>query len=327
MKKKINLKEKYRKFKAWQKRPREIAPNTEAEHECYNCHDHFKGNYCPRCGQSEKLGKYSLKTAFYNFLDATGMGERGMFRTMRDLVLRPGYLIRDFVNGMQTAYYGPFKMYFLLAAISLLVVHGINIKGENFGDDDQNDTQEPKEETITDKAKAETDTVQYVDHTSADSEKKVAAEEHDDDDFLSEKEYEKVHELPERIFTFFGKFIDKAPNVFLLFVLMIISGGLFQFFKRSPNVPGLRYSEFFVALLYSVNMYSIYSIVLTFFCLPTLASLSMLLVMVPIKQFTGYSWVRTILKFTVASIIAAVLFVIAIILFALFIALLAKVMA
>lgn len=326
MKKKINLKEKYREFKAWQKRPREIAPNTEEEHECYNCHDHFKGNYCPRCGQSEKLGKYSLKTAFYNFLDATGMGERGMFRTMRDLILRPGYLIRDFINGMQTAYYGPFKMYFLLAAVSLLVVHGVNIKGENYGDD-QDETQEQKAETIADKAKTETDTVQFVAQTSADAEKQVAEKEQDDDDFFSEKEHEKLNEIPERVFSFFEKFIDKAPNVFLLFVLMIISGGLFQFFKHSPNVPGLRYSEFFIALLYSVNMYSIYSIVLTFFCLPTLASLSMLLVMVPIKQFTGYSWVRTILKFTVASLIAAVLFVIAIILFTLFIVLVAKITA
>lgn len=324
MKKKFNLKEKYRQFKEWQKRPRKIAPNTEDEHECYNCHDHFKGNYCPRCGQSEKLGKYSLKTAFYNFLDATGMGERGMFRTMRDLILRPGYLIRDFINGMQTAYYGPFKMYFLLAAISLLVVHGINIKGENFGDD-QKETEEQKEETITDKAKAETDTVQYVAQTLADPEKQVVEKE--EDNYFTEKELEKVHELPERIFTFFAKFVDRAPNVFLLLALMIISGGLYQFFKRSPNVPGLRYSEFFIALLYSVNMYSIYSIVLTFFCLPTLASLSMLLVMVPIKQFTGYSWARTILKFTLASLIAAVLFVIAIILFALFIVLLAKITA
>ena len=203
MKKKFNLKEKYRQFKEWQKRPRKIAPNTEDEHECYNCHDHFKGNYCPRCGQSEKLGKYSLKTAFYNFLDATGMGERGMFRTIRDLILRPGYLIRDFVNGMQTAYYGPFKMYFLLAAISLLVVHGINIKGENFGDD-QKETEEQKEETITDKAKAETDTVQYVAQTLADPEKQVVEKE--EDNYFTEKELEKVHELPERIHTFFISF-------------------------------------------------------------------------------------------------------------------------
>lgn len=328
MKKKIHFKEKFQNFREWQRKPREIEPMTEEEHECMNCHDHYQGNYCPRCGQSKKLGKYSLKNALYNFLDATGMGERGMFRTMRDLILRPGYLIRDFVNGMQMAYYGPFKMYFLLAAISLIVVHGVNIKGKNYGESDKKEIQEQKDETITVKSKTETDTVQYTAQTPSEPESQIAEKQQNDtEEYITEAELEDVAELTNRFLSFLKKFIDKAPNVFLLLVLMVISGGLYQFFKRSPNVPKLRYSEFSIALLYSVNMYSIYSIVLTFFGLRTLASLSMLLVMVPIKQFTGFSWGRTLWKFTLASSIALVTLIIAIILFALFLLFFVRIMA
>ena len=62
------------------------------------------------------------------FLDVWGMGNRGMFRTLRDLILRPGYLIRDYISGMQMAYFPPFKLLFLLTALStafLIVVREV----------------------------------------------------------------------------------------------------------------------------------------------------------------------------------------------------------
>ena len=59
------------------------------------------------------------------------MGNRGMFRTLRDLILRPGYLIRDYISGMQMAYFPPFKLLFLLTALLLVVDSGVNLKGEN----------------------------------------------------------------------------------------------------------------------------------------------------------------------------------------------------
>ena len=65
------------------------------------------------------------------FLDVWGLGNRGMFRTIRDLILRPGYMIRDYLQGMQMAYFPPFKMFFLLITLALLVQSGMNIKQEN----------------------------------------------------------------------------------------------------------------------------------------------------------------------------------------------------
>jgi len=65
------------------------------------------------------------------FLDVWGVGNRGMFRTLRDLILRSGYMIRDYISGMQMAYFPPFKMYFLLLALSLVIDSGLNIRGIN----------------------------------------------------------------------------------------------------------------------------------------------------------------------------------------------------
>ena len=65
---------------------------VEQQHRCSTCSTEYVGNYCPRCGQSSKIGRYSFKRAFLLFLDVWGLGNRGMFRTLRDLLLRPGYI-------------------------------------------------------------------------------------------------------------------------------------------------------------------------------------------------------------------------------------------
>ena len=125
------LKDKYRHFKEWQRQPFQVKPLSKESHTCTTCGTTFEGNYCPRCGLSSKIGRYSFKNAFLLFLDVWGLGNRGMFRTIRDLILRPGYMIRDYLQGMQMAYFPPFKMFFLLITLALLVQSGMNIKQEN----------------------------------------------------------------------------------------------------------------------------------------------------------------------------------------------------
>ena len=73
-------------------------------------------------------GRYSFKKALLLFLDFWGVGNRGMFRSILDLILLPGYMIRDYLRGMQIAYFPPFKMFFLLIALSLVVDSGLNIQ-------------------------------------------------------------------------------------------------------------------------------------------------------------------------------------------------------
>ncbi|MBR4729971.1 MAG: hypothetical protein IK075_06885, partial [Prevotella sp.] len=79
------LKEKYRQFREWQRQPYQVKPLSTEGHVCTTCETHYEGNYCPRCGQSSMIGRYSFKNAFLLFLDVWGLGNRGMFRTIRDL--------------------------------------------------------------------------------------------------------------------------------------------------------------------------------------------------------------------------------------------------
>ncbi len=299
MKKKIHLKEKIRRFHEWQQKSYVVAPLSEQEHECATCGTHYTGNFCPRCGQSQRIGRYSFKTAVLNFLDVWGLGNRGMFRTIRDLLLRPGYMIRDYLSGMQMAYFPPFKLFFLLAALSILVTSGINIKGKNFNKED-------------DKPKAQME--KAVDTPLVETIPQYQDEETD----LTNLEDIEANERETKVFTnirflldSFGRFIDRFPNIFALLMLMFVSVFLYLFFRHCPNIPDLRYSELFVAIVYIANMYLICSTVFNFFCAKEITLFLLLLAVVPIKQLSGYSWWGTIWRsmLSLVSLFVSVFFI------------------
>lgn len=276
---KERLSDKWRTFRQWQQKPYEVAPLSEVHHKCATCGTEYQGNYCPRCGQSSKIGRYSFKNAFLLFLDVWGLGNRGMFRTLRDLILRPGYMIRDYLSGMQMAYFPPFKLFFLLTALSLVIEGGINLKGKNYFEE------------------ARVMMNNYLEEAKAES---VTAE---------EKEADKtVREYSNKFLTLQQRF----PNISTLAFLVIMSGFLYIFFRRSPAIPGLRYSEFLVSQVYITDMFSIYNIVLEFLCVnDNLNYITFLLPLIPLKQMSGFPWWKVIVFTILAGMMLFIPFVIA----------------
>ena len=295
----IKQKEKYRQFKKWQHQPHQVAPLSEEMHECATCGTHFEGNYCPRCGQSAQIGRYSFKKAFLLFLDVWGVGNRGMFRSIRDLLLRPGYMIRDYLRGMQMAYFPPFKMLFLLCTLSILVNSGMNIQGVN--------RFKELEEDFSISVKVEN------------SEEKT-------DKKLTKSEIEKQRKKKEildkwdsgEIFKKGYSWINKNIALVYLACLLLFSVPLFLMFRHSPATPDLRFSECFVAMIYITNMLLIYSIIFSLLWPNDTADeiftlLILPLVIIPIKQFSGYSYWSTIWRIIVAFIPFAIILLLLII--------------
>lgn len=271
----MNLKEKYRVFKEWQQRPYQVAPLTQEEHTCATCGTSYQGNYCPRCGQSSRIGRYSLKTAFLLFLDVWGLGNRGMFRSIRDLLLRPGYMIRDYLGGMHMAYFPPFKMFFLLATLSILVNSGLNIKGEN----QLVKVVQTYERSID------------MDIRTVPAEQKAGVKSGTDNERLD------FGEKINGTLKVFIRFLIDHQTVVELVWLLVLSLPLYVLFRNCPAIPDLYYTEFFVAMIYITNMMNIVSIVFSFFCvnLDTIGFISPILSIVALKQLCGYSYLRTIL--------------------------------
>ena len=277
-----DLVEKWKAFCEWQRRPSHIPQMVEEHHRCSTCGQEFQGNYCPCCGQSAKIGRYSFKNALLLFLDVWGMGNRGMFRTLRDLILRPGYLIRDYISGMQMAYFPPFKLLFLLTALLLVVDSGVNLKGEDY-------LANYHEKTVK------------TGNSFAKKDKQEETTRDERWDRVSDWYIVKVREFKE----------DK-PAFFWLLLLFVLSLPLYLFFRKSPNIPDLRYSELLIALVYIWGMHDIYEIVLTFFCVydDTVSEVVLLLFIIPLKQLSGFKWWRTSL-YLLLSYLAAIVILLA----------------
>ena len=245
-----------RAFRIWQHRPHQVAPNDEASHTCQSCGTEFRGNYCPRCGQSASIGRFSFRTAILLFLDNWGIGNRSFFLTVRDLLLRPGYLIRDYVRGCQSAYFPPFQMFFVLATFSLLVEQGLNLQPT---------------------------------HHSSYREEELPTELVVNGKHINSEALKKMRRVPDQI----RNFNDANPALFSLLALMLLSAPLYLFFRRCPAIPDLRFSEHLIALVYTSNTYSLYSLLsdaIPFEHLSDILQLiALLMVFVALKQFTGYS--------------------------------------
>ena len=270
-----DLVEKWKAFCEWQRRPSHIPQMVEEHHRCGTCGQEFQGNYCPCCGQSARIGRYSFKKAFLLFLDVWGVGNRGMFRTLRDLVLRPGYMIRDYISGMQMAYFPPFKLLFLLVAFNLIVLSGFNIAGKDI---DEEDTKE------------------VVISANRDS----ATEKHSTKVLTEDERYDEEYQ---HFVDMFMKLQDDSPAIFQLMLLSIFSVPLYVLFRKSRNIPDLRFSELLVALVYTYDMMLIYQMAIGFFRLPSnLFLCTLLLPIIPIKQLSGFPWWRSILNVLLAYV-------------------------
>ena len=301
-------KERYREFREWQKVPHHVKPMSDDEHECPTCGRHYVGNFCPQCGQSAKIGRYSLKNALLLYLDVWGLGNRGMFRTIRDLFLRPGYMIQDYLRGMQMAYFPPFKMLFLLATLSLLVSSGLNIKGENQFEKEREELEEEHEQKHLEKEskqvalersqqKAKTAESAHGESADKKAQQEKDTQSTDDNVVLILNEWERSH--------------GALMNLALLVPLTLL---LYPFFRHCPNIPDMRLSEFFVAMVYMGNLQTMLEIVFTFFCLGDTSALAIMFVpIIPLKQFSGCGYIRCIFMYTLALLLSIILLIILIV--------------
>lgn len=212
-------------------------------------------------------GRYSFKTAFLTFLDVWGLGNRGMFRTIRDLLLRPGYMIRDYLSGMQMAYFPPFKMFFLVITLSVLVDSGLNIRMTN-----------------------------TLNNTFTTTKEDVSKE---PDQALNDNDSKKKLEL--KILDKIDKFVswlDNNQTIVQFLLLLVLSGPMYLLFRKNKKIPDIRYSELFIAMVYITNMMTIINIIGGFF-LPgnvSVKHLAYALSIIPLTQLFGYSYLKTLFK-------------------------------
>ena len=116
----MNIRERYQHFKEWQRQPFEYKENHD-KHHCNNCHHDFTGLFCPDCGQKWNVDAVTWKSIRQGIMDVWGMGSRSLPYTLWQLMLRPGYLIGEYISGQRQASFPPVKMLVIVAVVIYLL--------------------------------------------------------------------------------------------------------------------------------------------------------------------------------------------------------------
>lgn len=107
----------FERFKRWVRRSPTFSLESEEEHSCQCCGQHYRGNYCPHCSQKAGVGRITWRSVRNGVMDIWGLGSRSMSQSIWQLLYRPGYFIGDYISGKRMVSFPPVKMLFIVTLI------------------------------------------------------------------------------------------------------------------------------------------------------------------------------------------------------------------
>ncbi len=89
---------------------------------CLNCGTRLRGQYCGSCGQRSRSRLISIwqlmREAFGDLFEL----DSRLWKTLIPLLIRPGQLTRDYLEGRRARYMPPFRTYLVLSVVFFVVV-------------------------------------------------------------------------------------------------------------------------------------------------------------------------------------------------------------
>lgn len=89
---------------------------------CLNCGTIVEDRYCPHCGQENLEPKESVGHLISHFFEDLTHFDGKFFTTVKDLIMRPGFLTREYVAGRRMTYLNPIRMYIFISAMFFLAL-------------------------------------------------------------------------------------------------------------------------------------------------------------------------------------------------------------
>jgi hypothetical protein len=98
-----------------------------AEEICKNCGYSLTSKYCGNCGQKATVHRIGMKALLHDIPHAIFHVDSGFFYNVRELFIRPGYAIRDYLEGKRKAFFHPVTYLAILLVLNLFAVKVTNL--------------------------------------------------------------------------------------------------------------------------------------------------------------------------------------------------------
>ncbi|MEO5782665.1 MAG: DUF3667 domain-containing protein [Ginsengibacter sp.] len=107
------------------------------EKNCLNCGTHVMGHFCHNCGQENIEPKESVWHLVSHFFQDITHFDGKFFTSLKDLIIKPGFLSKEYMIGRRVRYLNPIRMYLFTSAIFFLIffsLYTVNEKSFSIGD-------------------------------------------------------------------------------------------------------------------------------------------------------------------------------------------------
>ena len=101
------------------------------EKNCLNCETTVTGKYCHVCGQENTEPKETVWQLVSHFFSDITHFDGKVFTSMKDLVLKPGFLSREYMRGKRASYLNPVRMYLFTSFVFFLIFFSLYKVDEN----------------------------------------------------------------------------------------------------------------------------------------------------------------------------------------------------
>ncbi len=92
---------------------------------CPNCHEPFSGNhqnYCNNCGQENHTHKLPVSHFVLELIESLTHFDTKFFQTFKDLVWKPGLVIKNYNDDKRARYLPPIRIYFFMSFIFFIIL-------------------------------------------------------------------------------------------------------------------------------------------------------------------------------------------------------------
>lgn len=115
---------------------------------CKNCDCEFKGHFCPNCGQEVAEFNRPFGFVLYDVFGNFFAFDTRLFRTFRDLLIRPGFITSEFFAGRRMRYTPPVRILVFLSFLLFLLLQTLSDRALQTTLDRQMPTAENKADTM-----------------------------------------------------------------------------------------------------------------------------------------------------------------------------------
>jgi hypothetical protein len=90
---------------------------------CLNCGHVVEKRFCPNCGQENVQVRKNFYHLFVHFFEDLTHYENAFWRTIKNLITKPGALTNEYLSGKRMSYLAPIRLYIFISFVTFLSIN------------------------------------------------------------------------------------------------------------------------------------------------------------------------------------------------------------